>query len=107
MRALSTAAEETPDRAATARRIWPNVVRYVLELNDSGHAPFQDPHYGDGDRVVAALIPNPTGNSSYLYPEVHENRIQWWDPLALQSEVEQWLAVAVGKATCVDQVIDG
>ena len=105
LRALSAAAEETQNRAATARRIWPDVVRHVLELKDSGHAPFQDPHYGDGDRVVAALIPNPTGNSSYLYPEVHGDRIPWWDPLALQSEVEQWLAVAAGRATCVDQLI--
>ena len=105
LRALSAAAEETQDRAATARRIWPDVVRHVLELKDSGHAPFQDPHYDDGDRVVAALIPNPTGNSSYLYPEVHGDRIPWWDPLALQSEVEQWLAVAAGRATCVDQLI--
>ena len=36
LRALSAAAEEAPDRAATARRIWPNVVRHVLQLIGRG-----------------------------------------------------------------------
>ena len=42
LRSLSAAAEETPERAATARRIWPNVVRYVLQLNQSGRTPFRE-----------------------------------------------------------------
>ena len=54
LRALSAAAEETPERAATARRIWPKVVRHVLELNDSGHMPFQRGHFGD--MALAALM---------------------------------------------------
>ena len=68
LRALSAAAEETPDRATTARRIWPNVVRHVLELNDSGHAPFQDHHDGDSTRRPHAqrrargLVPLPRGS---------------------------------------------
>ena len=33
LQALSAAAEETPDRAATARRIWPGIVRHVLDLH--------------------------------------------------------------------------
>ena len=103
LRALSAAAEETPDRAATARRIWPNVVRHVRELNDSGHAPFQDPHYGD--MALAALMPNAAHDHSYLYREVRDNPITWWEPLALRSEVEAWLAAAAGRAECVDQLI--
>ena len=63
LRALSAAAEETPARAATGRRIWPHVVRRVLELNDSGHAPFEGQHYGD--RAVAALMPN-RGTQEFL-----------------------------------------
>ena len=56
VRALSAAAEETPERATTARRIWPHVIRHVLELADSGCAPFRDPHFGD--MTLASLIPN-------------------------------------------------
>ena len=66
LRALSEAAEETPDRAATARRIWPNVVRHVLELNQSGHTPFRDAYYGD--MTLAALIPNATGDPPLPLP---------------------------------------
>ena len=37
LRALSAAAEEDPVRAATtARRLWPRVIRHVLDLNDDG-----------------------------------------------------------------------
>ena len=101
--ALSAAAEETPERAATARRIWPNVVRHVLELNESGHTPFGDGI--SGDLAFAALIPNATGESSYLYPEVEDCRIAWWQPLAMQPEVEAWLVTAAGRPYCVDHLI--
>ena len=103
LRALSAAAGETPDRAATARRIWPNVIRHVLNLNNSGHAPFQDRH--DGELALAALVPNAASETSYLYRELQEKPITWWEPLALRSEVETWLATAAGNATCVDQLI--
>ena len=101
--ALSAAAEETPERAAAARRIWPNVVRHVLELDESGHTPFQDGI--SGDMALAALIPNATGESSYLYPEVEDSRIAWWQPLAMQPEVQAWLATATGRPYCVDHLI--
>ena len=103
LRSLSAAAEETPDRAATARRIWPNVVRHVLQLNDSGHAPFQDRHYGD--MALAALMPNAAPDFVYLYREVQDNPIDWWGPLAWQSEIEAWLAAAAGRPICADQLI--
>ena len=103
LRALSAAAEETPARAATARRIWPSVVRRVLELNESGHTPFRGKHYGD--MALAALMPNAASEVSYFHREVEDNPIAWWKPLALQSEVDAWLTVAAGKAMCVDHLI--
>ena len=103
LRALSAAAEETPDRAATARRIWPKVVRHVLALNDSDHTPFQDRYYGD--QALAALMPNAAGNGLYLYREIQDNPIVWWTPLTMRSEVEAWLAPAAGKPICVNQLI--
>ena len=103
LRALSAAAEETPSRAATARRIWQQIVRRVLELNESGHAPFRDHHYGD--MALAALIPNAAGEIPYLYREVQDKPIAWWEPLAWVSEVEAWLEAAAGIAQCVDQLV--
>ena len=103
LRALSAAAEETPSRAATARRIWPQVVSRVLELNELGHAPFQDHHYGD--MALAALVPNAAGEVPYLYREVQDKPIAWWEPLASISEVEAWLEAAAGNPQCVDQLI--
>ena len=103
LRALSAAAEETPERAATARRIWQNVVRHVLQLNQSGRKPFAGAHYGE--MALAALIPNTTGELPYLYREVDDNPIVWWDPLELVSEIDAWLAPAAGSAICIDRLI--
>ena len=105
LRALSAAAEETPCRAATARRIWPSLVRHVLELNASGHTPFQGGHYGD--MALASLIPSTApADWHYLYREVEDQPIKWWNPRNLRSAVEEWLVVAAGTAMCVDHLID-
>ena len=101
--ALSAAAEETPARAATARRIWPNVIGHVLALDDSRLAPEQHGHYDD--RALPVLIPNATYPTQYLYPEVQDSPIPWWEPLALQPVVEAWLPAASGSAICVDRLI--
>lgn len=103
LRALSAAAEESPDRAATARRIWPNIVHHVLELRDSNHTLLRDPYYGD--LALAALLPNLVGELPYLYREVDASPIVWWNPLELRLEVEKWLSPAMGNAMCVDQLI--
>ena len=41
----------------------------------------------------------------YLYREVDDTPIAWWDPLELASEVEAWLVPAPGNAMCVNQLI--
>lgn len=103
LRAVSAAGEETPNHASTARRIWPDLITYVLGLNESGHTPFDENH--DGDMALAALMPNAAHQISYFYREVEDKPIVWWEPLAWQSGIEAWLSVAAGKATCVDQLI--
>ena len=103
LRAMSAAAEETRSRAATARRIWPKLVRRVLALSESGHAVFGS--QSNEDRTVAALVPNAAGEVDFLYREVQDSPIVWWEPSAFRSEVEAWLDVAAGRAECVDQVI--
>ncbi len=102
--ALSSAAEEATERAATARRVWPEIVARVLELNESGHAPFNDRYFGD--RTLAALLPNAAGEFSYLYRELDSDPIVWWEPLAWREVVERWLPVAVGNPTCVSHLIN-
>ena len=103
LQALSAAAEETPDRAATARRIWPGIVRHVLDLQSCGRVQF--PKDFQGEIALAALIPNATNESKYLYREIQEKPVVWWEPLALRSEIELWLTKAAGSAQCVDQLI--
>ena len=106
LRALSAAAEETPDRATTASRIWPSIVRHVLALHESrqsDHARFHDQQ--DVDTVLAALIPNAAYDGQHLYREVQKDPIAWWEPLAMHSEVEVWLKAAAGTAKCVDQLV--
>ena len=101
--ALSAAAEETPDCAAAARRIWPSVVRHVLDLHNRGHVQFRNDFHGE--MALAALIPNAAYEAQYLYREPKEQPLVWWEPLALRSEVQAWLPAAAGKALCVDQLI--
>lgn len=103
LRALSGAAEETAERAESARRVWPAIVTRVLALNESGHTPFED-HYL-GDMALAALLPNTAGEVTYLYPELDGDRNVWWEPLAWRESVERWLPVAAGNPTCVDHLI--
>ena len=101
--ALSAAAEETPNRAATARRTWPGVVRHVLDLHNRRHVQFRKDFHGE--IALAALIPNATYEAQYLYREIQEKPIVWWEQLALRPEIESWLTPAAGNARCVDQLI--
>ena len=103
LRALSAAAEETPDRADAARRIWPSVMRYVLELHKSGRVPLQGDYYGK--LALAALLPNAAHETTYRYQEIQGDQIIWWEPTGLRPEVEAWLTTAAGSSTCVDQLI--
>jgi hypothetical protein len=102
LRALSAAAEESSDRAATAARIWPSVVTHIL-CSEGRHTPFGD-RYCD-DRALALLMPNAAGEITYLYHEIDKEPIAWWQPLTWQATVDQWLPLAQGNPTCVDQLI--
>ena len=103
LRALAATGEESAEWAAIAQRLWPWIVRHVLGLIDSGHKPF--PRGFHGDMALAALLPNPTHEVSYLYRELRGEPITWWKPLLLRREVEEWIPLAQGRATCVDQLI--
>ncbi|TGG91619.1 MAG: ATP-binding protein [Aphanocapsa feldmannii 277cV] len=104
LHSLSAAGEETCERAATVRRLWPRLIRKVLQLNESGHTPFQGGDYGD--LALGSLIPNLTGEFYYLYREVHGSPIKWWNPNELESEVEAWLMHVPGNRNFADRLID-
>ncbi|MFJ5609301.1 hypothetical protein ACIQCJ_07935 [Streptomyces sp. NPDC093221] len=101
--ALCSAAEESADRAAAARRMWPSVVAHVIALQASGHTPFAG--RSEYSSALTSLLPNATPEIAYLYREVQGQPIVWWEPLAWQDTVAQWLPIAQGHATCVDQLI--
>ncbi len=103
VRALSAAAEESPDRAATAARMWPSLMSHIIGLHESGHDALRGGDYGDYAR--ASLIPNAAGEVSYLYREIQKDPLVWWDPLAWESSVVRWLPIAQGDPMCVDQLI--
>ena len=84
-------------------RVWPSVVAHVLDLHQSGHAPFGDRYHGD--YTLASLIPRAAGEVTFLYREFSGTPIVWWQPLSLQDTIEQWLPLAEGDPTCVDQLI--
>ena len=101
--ALSAAAEETTVRAQVAQRLWSRVIHQVLDLHEAGHTPFVGG--GQGELTLAALMPNSTAGSTYQYRELKGEPIIWWDPVAMQSDVEAWIPVATGKSLCIDQII--
>ncbi|WP_369044659.1 hypothetical protein [Sinomonas sp. P10A9] len=102
VRAVSAAAEENSSRAATAERLWPEIVARVLAYQGQ-HKPFDGRHYGN--RARASLIPNAATEAAYLYRELDGEPIVWWDPDKLRDSVEEWLPAARGDSTCVDQLI--
>lgn len=101
--ALCAAAEEAESLAEAARQVWPRVIRHVLELHKSNPALFNPGHHGE--EALAALIPNTAFENRYLYREVVDKPIAWWDPRDLIAEVEAWIELAVGNRICVDQLI--
>lgn len=103
LRALSAAGEETADRAATAAHVWPSVVAHIIDLHQAGHTPFGDRYHGD--YALASLIPRAAGEVTFLYREFAGAPVVWWQPLSLQDTVRQWLLLAEGDPTCVDQLI--
>jgi hypothetical protein len=103
LRALSAAAEESPQRAAAARRIWSGVVSHVLALHHLGRSALRDQRHGD--YAIAALLPNVAGEATFLYREVEVAPLSWWEPVEWQEIVEAWLPLARSNPTCVDQMI--
>lgn len=103
LQGLPAAAEESPGRAATAARIWPSVAARVIGLHREGHAALHDPDYGD--YALTSLLPNRVSEVAFSHRELGGEPIAWWQPLAWQDTVEQWLPLAEGNPICVSNLI--
>jgi hypothetical protein len=103
LRALAAAAEETAAAARAGRRVWPAVMTQVLELDRSGHHPFNDNYFGKA--ALAALVPSPTYYMSFMYWEAEDPPMAWTDPVAWEPQIDAWLPVAAGEPQCVDAMI--
>jgi hypothetical protein len=100
---LSAAAEESPDRAATAARIWPSIAARVIDLHREGRNAFRDPDYGN--YALSSLMPSKPSEVAFFHRELREEPISWWQPLVWQDTVEQWIPLAEGSPECVNALI--
>jgi hypothetical protein len=101
--AVSSAAEESAELAATARRSWPEIAARVLDLDASGDR-VGDKRSSSGI-PLAALLPSAAEEFLYLYREMEGSPIVWWEPLAWRAIVERWVALAAGEAWSVEHLI--
>ena len=102
--AISAAGEESPERAAAAREVWPTLTRRVLELRSAGHDLSGD--WRSGDSVLDALIPTPATTVHFLYRETESEPIHWWQPLTLRVEIEELLATGDTSPWCPNRLIE-
>lgn len=92
--ALAAIAEESPHLASTARRIWPDIMRTVL-----------DQRMESEDWALAALIPNPVHDGTFMHREIATAPASSTAPLSWRREIEAWLPMATGLDECVDALI--
>ena len=102
--AISAAGEESPERAAAAREVWPTITRRVLELRSVGHDLSGD--WRSGNSVLDALIPTPISTYHFLYRETESEPIHWWQPLTLRVEIEKLLATGDTSPWCPSRIIE-
>lgn len=103
LRAINAAAEEQPEAAAEARRLWPSLMDLVLDVGADSPGVFTDRHWGD--YALAELVPNPAYAWGYLTLELAGEPERWRDLLAWSSQVDRWLSVAAGNRKSIDALV--
>ena len=98
LRAIAASGEETANRAAAARSLWPHVIRRVLEMHSAGHDLSSDWRYGSS--ALDALIPTSATETEYLYREISDEPIAWWRPSDLQDDIDRILATGDTSPMC-------
>ena len=102
LRAVAAAAEEHDDLAATARRIWPQIMDAVMDMSERSGVLTGD---RDGIYARAELIPNPANEWLYHTRERPDEPKPWADLLAWSPQVERWLTIAPGTRESIDQLV--
>ena len=102
LRAVAAAAEEHDDLAATARRIWPQIMDAVMDMSERSGVLTGD---RDGIYARAELIPNPANEWLYHTRERPDEPRPWADVLAWSPQVERWIAIAPGTRESIDQLV--
>lgn len=103
LKAIAAAGEETADRAAAARSLWPHVIRRVLEMHSAGRDLSSDWRYGSS--ALDALIPTSATETEYLYREVSDEPIAWWRPSDLQDDIDRILATGDTSPMCPGKLV--
>lgn len=101
--AISAAGEESPRRAAATRQVWPNILRRVLRLREAGHDFSCEWRYGNS--VLDVLVPEPASTVAFLYREVQDEPVRWWEPLSLQAEIGDLLATGETSPWCPGRIV--
>ena len=94
--ALAAAAEETPDAAAAASEVWPQVIREGIRiLTEFDHYDSHHDHRQEPTKVFSALMPAAMPDFLYMYREIAgDGPVTWIDPEAWKSEIELWISTA-------------
>lgn len=103
LRAINAAAEERPDAAAAARRLWPNLMDLALDAGAENPSVFDDRYWGDW--ALAELVPNPAYAFGYLTSELSGEPEQWRALLDWRSQLDRWLSLAAGSSKSIDALV--
>lgn len=104
LQALAAAAEERPDAAEHARRLWPVVMDLVLDAASADPAVFTERTWGD--YAEAALVPTPAAEWGYLTHETAGQPQPWRSLLPWAPQVERWLTAVAGDRPASRMSID-
>ncbi len=102
LRAVAAAAEEHDELAATAHRIWPQIMDAVMDMSERSGVLTGD---RDGIYARAELIPNPANEWLYHTRERPDEPRPWADVLAWSPQVDRWIAIAPGTRESIDQLV--
>lgn len=103
LQAVNAAAEERPDAARHARRLWPRIMDIVLDAAEADPTLFTERTWGSN--AESSLIPNPSSSSYYLTIERADEPYPWRDLLAWAPQVERWLGTIPRTRNAIDHLV--